>query len=44
MLLGVQLPPDTAEAFTAALGELTDSYVFDELDGDALQVFNMFIS
>ena len=44
MLLGVQLPPETAEAFSAALHELKDSYVFEELSGDALQVFNMFIS
>ena len=44
MLLGLQLPPDTADAFAAALRELKDAYVFEELAGDALQVFNMFIS
>ena len=44
MLLGLQLPPDTADAFAAAQHELKDAFVFEELAGEALQVFNMFIS
>ena len=39
MLLGIQIPPATEDAFAAAVNELKDTYSFDELSEEALQVF-----
>ncbi|KAK9812160.1 hypothetical protein WJX73_001112 [Symbiochloris irregularis] len=44
ILIGMQVPPETSEAFAAAQAALGDDFVFSELHGDARQVFDMFIS
>jgi len=43
VLLGVQVPPDQDKAFRKSTRELRDEFTFEELDGDARRVFNMFI-
>ena len=40
----MQLPPETEPAFNKAKEQLRENYTFDELAGEARNVFNMFIS
>ena len=44
ILIGMQLPPETDGAFDEAKAQLADGFTFDELAGEARQVFNMFVS
>jgi hypothetical protein len=44
LLIGMQVPPREEAAFAAAQAELALEYTFEELSGEALQVFAMFIS
>lgn len=44
ILIGMQIPPETQEAFSAAQSALGEDFIFSELHGDARQVFDMFIS
>ena len=39
----LQVPPDQDKAFRKSTRELRDEFTFEELDGDARRVFNMFI-
>ena len=44
ILIGMQVPPETEEAFKAAQRALGDEFDFTELDDNARQMFDMFIS
>ena len=44
LLIGMQVPPAEQEHFAAAQAQLADDYTFEELSGQARQVFAMFIS
>ena len=43
-LVGMQVPPSDEAAFAEAQSTLRDEFQFDELSGDARDVFDMFIS
>jgi hypothetical protein len=38
-----QVPPEEDKVFRRAARELKDEFTFEELDGEARRVFNMFI-
>lgn len=44
ILIGIQVPPDTEEAFKDAQKALGDGFNFSELEDNARHMFDMFIS
>ena len=44
ILVGIQVPPDTEAAFIAAQEKLGSDFDFSELEDNARQMFDMFIS
>ena len=44
ILVGIQVPPETEAAFQAAQDKLGSDFDFTDLDDNARQMFDMFIS
>ncbi|KIZ01900.1 threonine dehydratase [Monoraphidium neglectum] len=43
VLLGIQVPPEAASDFKRAQRKLREEFTFEEIEGQAREVFNMFI-
>jgi threonine dehydratase len=43
VLLGIQVPPDAEAEFKRAQRKLRQEFTFEEIEGEAREVFNMFI-